>query len=132
MDAPVVHVAIRVTDLDATLAFYRDGLDMTVAHRWTGEDGTEYVYLRGAGGAEIQCTHDPSGPADVDTSGFEHVAVRVADADAALERVVAATDCPVTMDPKTVEEAGVRAAFVADPDGHEVELLEPLDDDGPW
>ncbi|MFC7114142.1 VOC family protein [Natronoarchaeum sp. GCM10025703] len=56
-----------------------------------------------------------------------HLAVRVEDVEATVEALVAATDCPVTNGPLTIEAAGARAAFVEDPDGYEVEIFSPLE-----
>jgi catechol 2,3-dioxygenase-like lactoylglutathione lyase family enzyme len=63
-------------------------------------------------------------PADV---GFAHVCVTCDDLDAMLARLVAAggraLSEPVTVD--TGANAGGRAVYVCDPDGHTVELFTP-------
>jgi lactoylglutathione lyase len=54
--------------------------------------------------------------------GYGHVAFDVTDLDAAYERAVTRGARPV-MPPCPSPEAGVRMAFVADPEGNLVELL---------
>ncbi|ELZ30385.1 putative lactoyglutathione lyase [Halogeometricum pallidum JCM 14848] len=120
----LIHTAITVSDLDAMLDFYGElGLSKT------GEftlNGVENVYVGSGDGLEIQFKHDPKSEEAVDPAGIDHLAVEVDDADEAFEELVAATGCPVVRDPFDVDPAGARAAFVEDPDGYVVELVEYL------
>jgi glyoxylase I family protein len=56
-------------------------------------------------------------------AGYGHVAFAVADLDGAFDRAVARGARPV-MPPCPAPEPGVRMAFVADPEGNLVELLD--------
>ena len=63
-------------------------------------------------------------PADV---GFAHICVACDDLDAVLARLIAAGGRPVS-EPIVVDtgaNAGGRAVYVRDPDGHTVELFTP-------
>jgi lactoylglutathione lyase len=121
----LIHTALDVADLDATLEFY-EALGLSYAHEFT-LDGVRNVYVSGEDGMELQFKHDPEATASVDPSGVDHVAVEVDDVDAEFERVVEETACPVVHEPMDVSEAGARAAFVEDPDGYVVELVAYLD-----
>lgn len=123
----VIHTAVWVSDLDATRAFYEDGLGLEQSWQFEGDDGVVNHYVGGDGGAEIQFKYDPDDHGGVAHSGIDHVAVSVEDTDEAFERIVDETGCAVVREPMTVEAAGARAAFVADPDGYVVELVSPLD-----
>lgn len=120
----VIHAAIAVSTLERALDFYVDGLGLT--DRWGFErDGVRHRYLGGTAGAEIQLVDDP----DVDdpsSDGIDHVAVEVADLDETFETLVERTDPPVATPPSTLDGDGYesRYAFVEDPDGHLVELVE--------
>lgn len=118
----VIHTAVAVSDIDETLAFYTEGLDLAYGHEFT-LDGVRNVYVAGEGGLEIQFKYDPDREAPVEPAGIDHLAVEVDDVPAALEALVAATDCPVVQEPTVIEAADAVAAFVEDPDGYVVELV---------
>jgi catechol 2,3-dioxygenase-like lactoylglutathione lyase family enzyme len=145
---PVLHHAgMTVSDLDRSLAFWRDALGMqTVVDQESrggyfeaivGEHGvvcrTHHLAFDGQG-ARIELFQflSPAGgqhrtrPADV---GFAHVCVAVDDGlDALLARLVAAGGTPVTPEPVAIDRGantGGRALYVRDPDGHVLELFEP-------
>lgn len=122
----VIHTALWVDDLDAMLSFYVDGVGLEEHHSFAFR-GTENVYVGGENG-EIQFRHAPdrTAPVDPDRGTFDHVAVAVADVDAAFADLVAAADPPVVAEPMTVEGAGTRVAFVEDPEGYVLELVEDL------
>lgn len=120
------HTAVAVSDLDATKAFYEDGLGLSYDHDFH-LDGTHHYYVTGDElDTTLQFVHDGSEMA-VDPSGIVHLAIRVEDVEATLDALVEATDCSVLKGPLTIEGAGARAVFVEDPDGYEVELFSPLD-----
>jgi len=62
-------------------------------------------------------------PEAVLTEGFGHVAFDVTGVDATFDRLLALGAWPV-MEPRPSPEPGVRMAFVADPEGNLVELLD--------
>ncbi len=83
-------------------------------------------------GDRLELLHRPGGrpglradtpPEAVLTEGFGHLAFDVAGLDAEFDRLVALGARPV-MPPRPSPEPGVRMAFVADPEGNLVELLE--------
>jgi lactoylglutathione lyase len=121
----VIHTAVWVSDLDETRAFYVDALGLSHTRDFESEGVTNF-YVAGDGGAEIQFKHEP-GRGAVDPSGIDHVAVSVDDTDAVLDRLRAATDTEVVMGPTTIDAVDVYVAFVTDPDGYLVELVEVLD-----
>lgn len=122
----VIHTAVWVSDLEATKAFYLDALGLE--HAWDFElEGTVNFYVSGDGDAEIQFKYDPDRDEPVDPAGIDHLAVSVDDTDAMLEHLQAETGCELLAGPMVVEAADVYVAFVADPDGYGVELVEDLD-----
>lgn len=124
----VQHTAVQVSDLQETKAFYEDGLGLEYAWDFHTDEGVHNYYVTGDElDTWIQFVHDPDADEDPDPSGIVHLAILVDDADAAVERVVEATGCPVVGEPTTIEAADARAAFVEDPDGYEVEIFHRLD-----
>ncbi|QSW98656.1 VOC family protein [Haloterrigena alkaliphila] len=125
----IQHAAIRVSDLEATREFYEEGLGLEYSQDFHTDEGVHNYYVTGDElDTELQFVHDPDSDAGApEPTGIVHLALRVDDVDAAVERVVDRTDCPVVQEPTTIEPADARAAFVADPDGYEIELFRPLE-----
>ena len=121
----LAHTALWVADLEATLAFYVDALGLERTWSFTGDDGVENVYVGTPDGAEIQFKHDPDESAPV-PAGVDHVGMYVDDVDDCFEHVRAETGCPVVLEPTTMDDIDCRVAFVSDPDGYDVELVERL------
>lgn len=125
----VIHTALWCSSIDETTAFYTEGVGLD--HHWdfTADDGVENHYFGADSGAEIQFKYDPDG-ADVPTpAGYDHIALGVDDTDAAFDRITRATGCPVLREPETLDlpVGDVRIAFLEDPDGYAVELVQPLE-----
>lgn len=123
-----LHTMIRVRDLERSLAFYTL-LGMHELRRKDVPEG-EYTLVfigfadNAAGQAEIELTYNWGQDNGYDLgSGFGHFAIGVPDVAAAVERIRAGGG-------KIVREAGpvkfgtTVIAFVEDPDGYRVELIE--------
>lgn len=123
---------VRVSDLEESLAFYRDGLGLRVLHRQDVPQGRfTLVYLAAPGDteAQIELTHnwDESGYAG--GRNFGHVAYRVDDI-YALCAHLQSLGVTVARPPRDGY-----MAFVKSPDGISVELLQrggPLPPKAPW
>lgn len=144
------HVGITVSDMDQALGFYRDGLGLELVSDG-GYDapylhailGVPFASIRIArlqvpgighielldylGTAKEKRSADPSRPA----SG--HLALNVTDLDAALARLAAAGFTPVS-DAGVLVDRGVNVgslvAYIADPDGYFIELIQRPRADG--
>ncbi|WP_121822781.1 VOC family protein [Halostella salina] len=124
----IQHTAVQVSDLEATKAFYEDGLGLKHAWDFHTDDGVHNYYVTGDElDTEIQFVHDPDDDGTVEPDGIVHLAVLVDDADATLDRLVERTDCEVLKGPLTIDAANARAAFVEDPDGYEVEIFHRIE-----
>jgi catechol 2,3-dioxygenase-like lactoylglutathione lyase family enzyme len=138
------HTGITVSNLERSLAFWRDVLGFELSHtaHQTGEQAREITGVAGAeiklavlkapGGHKIELLEylAPSDrkrlalkPCDV---GSVHVALLVDDLDAVLESIAAsgwkAAGQPQTL--RTGPNAGKRVVYVRDPDGTTIELME--------
>lgn len=123
-----LHTMVRVRNLEHSLAFYTL-LGMHELRRKDVPEG-EYTLVfigfadNAAGQAEIELTYNWGQDNGYDLgSGFGHFAVGVPDVAAAVERIRAGGG-------KVVREAGpvkfgtTVIAFVEDPDGYRIELIE--------
>jgi lactoylglutathione lyase len=121
----VIHTALWVSDLDRTRSFYVDALGLEENWSFTS-DGVQNVYVGGEHG-EFQFKYDPDGDPEIDARSVAHVAVGVDSVDETFERLVERAEPPVREEPTTMEQIDRRVAFVEDPDGYVVELVERLD-----
>ncbi|HKT03274.1 MAG TPA: VOC family protein [Rugosimonospora sp.] len=127
------HVGINVRDLDAAAGWYAAAFGLSREFEVTLDAfALSIVMLRSPDGYRIELLHRPGSepglraadpPAAVLTEGYGHVALAVADLDAGYARLLELGAGPV-MAPRPSPEPGVRMAFVRDPEGNLVELVE--------
>lgn len=125
MASTFLHTMIRVRDLDRSVAFYTGPLGMKEIRRNEVPAGKYTLVFVGYGdGAEIELTYnwDQETPYEVG-SGFGHLAVGMPDIAAVCDRVRAA-GARVTREPGPVKHGTTVIAFVEDPDGYKVELIQ--------
>jgi lactoylglutathione lyase len=129
MNGQFLHTMLRVRDLDRSTAFYGNLLGMKELRRTEVPAGRYTLVFMGyasnkEGQAEIELTYnwDQEGPYELGTA-FGHLAVGVPDAAASCEHVRNGGG-------RVVREAGpvkfgtTVIAFVEDPDGYKIELIE--------
>ena len=107
------HVALRVADLDRSLAFYGGVLGLAEARRLRDEDGhVRSIWVRLAGAVlMLEREIKGAGPA----SGSGHVLVLAVDDLKAWESRLAAAGIPLL-------DRTAATLYVSDPDGHRVGL----------
>jgi lactoylglutathione lyase len=122
----LIHTCYRVTDPDASVAFYEAlGFEKRRELPIRDEAINYFLGVPGRDGPELELTYNfetPSGGYDVGT-GYGHIAVTVDDLDATLVEL-AAKGIEPERPPYTVRDGGSRICFVRDPDGYRVELIE--------
>jgi lactoylglutathione lyase len=118
---------LRVGDLQRSIDFYTRHFGMTLRRR-TDRPEQKYTLAflgdgEGEGGAEIELTYNYGVDRyDIGTA-FGHLAFGVSDVAAVCERVRAAGGT-VTREPGPVKGGTSIIAFVQDPDGYKVELIQ--------
>ncbi len=129
MSSRFLHTMLRVRDLDRSIAFYSDLLGMRELRRTDVPAGRYTLVFMGYGTnadghAEIELTYnyDQETPYDIGT-GFGHLAVSAPDVAAACEKVRAGGG-KVTREAGPVKHGTTVIAFVEDPDGYKIELIE--------
>jgi catechol 2,3-dioxygenase-like lactoylglutathione lyase family enzyme len=128
------HVGLSVADLDAQRRFYADALGMTEVDEEFAmpEAHIRSTILRGADGLKIELIErggsvpqeftDPFDGAG--TQGYFHWAVYVADLDATFGSLLEA-GASVVSAPAPAVRPGARFAYVKDPEGNLLELIQP-------
>jgi lactoylglutathione lyase len=123
----ILHTMLRVGDLPRSVAFYTAVLGMQL-RRETDRPEQKYKlafvgYADDPDGAEIELTYNYGVDRYDLGSAFGHVAVEVPDAAAACE-AVRGKGGKVTREAGPVKGGTTVIAFVEDPDGYKIELIE--------
>lgn len=129
-DAPrVLHSMIRVRNVDAALRFYCDGLGMTLLDRYDFEKNRfSILFLSYAGyrdgPAALELTYNwDQGEDYTHGTGYGHIAIGVPDVAALYDRLPEYGGQQVSA-PKTMMDGAPMLAFVKDPDGYAIELIQ--------
>ncbi len=127
------HVGITVADLDKAAAWYSEALGLREEFSFAmarfdlrgviliSPTGFRVELLERAGSKPGLTAPDPNTAAL--TRGYGHMALRVDDVDTTFEALLAA-GASERLAPRPSPEPGVRMAFVADPEGNLIELLD--------
>ena len=124
----LLHTMIRVFDLEKSIAFYTGHLGMTLLRRKdypTGEFTLAFVgYGDEESNAVIELTHNwgQKEPYQLGTA-FGHLAVGVPDIYGTCERL-AKDGVKIPRPPGPMKHGGSVIAFIEDPDGYKIELIE--------
>lgn len=123
----LLHTMLRVVDLDRSIAFYTEVLGMRLLRRHDYPEGKFTLafvgYQNESEGAVLELTHNWGVESYELGTAYGHIALEVPDAYAACEAIKARGG-------KVVREAGPMKhgttviAFVDDPDGYKVELIQ--------
>jgi lactoylglutathione lyase len=124
-----LHTMIRVGDLDRSVRFYTGLLGMTELRRRDVPDGKYTLAFLGygdgnaSGGGEIELTYNYGVEKYEMGTAFGHLAVGVPDVAAACEKVRHGGG-KVTREAGPVKFGTTIIAFVEDPDGYKIELIQ--------
>ena len=124
-----LHTMIRVGNLERSIDFYTRLLGMKELRRRDVREGKYTLVFLGygdgnaSGGAEIELTYNYGVDRYEQGSAFGHLALGVPDVAAACEQVRAGGG-KVTREAGPVKFGTTIIAFVEDPDGYKIELIQ--------
>jgi lactoylglutathione lyase len=118
----VLHTCLNVADADRAVEWYVEQLGFEFSWEFETDDGRNR-YVTDGNGVELQFSETEGHEPSEDGDRWDHVAVAVEDVDAAFERI---ENHGVEREPTDMPAANSRVAFIRDPDGHVVELVQPL------
>jgi len=123
----ILHTMIRVGDLDRSIKFYTEVLGMRVIRKSDYPEGKFTNVFVGYGdendGAVIELTYNYGVDKYELGTGFGHLAVAVPDAYAACAEIKARGGV-VTREAGPMKHGTTVIAFVQDPDGYKIELIQ--------
>jgi lactoylglutathione lyase len=123
----ILHTMLRVGDLDRSLRFYTEVLGMTLLRRRDYPEGKFTLAFVGYGPepeqAAIELTHNWGTDRYEVGTGFGHLALEVPDAAAACAEIKQRGGL-VTREAGPMKHGTTVIAFVRDPDGYQIELIQ--------
>jgi lactoylglutathione lyase len=124
MENSLGQYCINVADLERSVAFWEGVVGIPVQSRTDIPGAREVVLQAEVGGSRIQLAQhdDLDGPIDMGTAMWK-IYVDTDDCQALYDRAVAA-GCESVTPPQVLDRWPVTVAFVKDPDGYLIELLQ--------
>ncbi|MBD9223714.1 lactoylglutathione lyase [bacterium] len=122
-----LHTMIRVKDIEKSLAFYTDVLNMKLDHKKRLEDCWLYFLTDEENTCQIELTYNdetPEGGYELG-SGFGHFAFSVDSLDEFTDKINK-LGYSYLYPPFDLNGKGSKIAFINDPDGYEIELIEKV------
>ena len=123
----ILHTMIRVNDLEQSIRFYTDVLGMKLLRKKDYEGGRFTLAFVGYGDEEstavLELTYNWDTHAYDLGNAFGHVAIGTSDIKGTVEKVRAAGG-KVTREPGPMKHGTTVIAFVEDPNGYKIELIE--------
>jgi lactoylglutathione lyase len=123
----ILHTMLRVTDLERSLAFYTEVLGMQLLRRTDYPEGKFTLAFVGysdeAQGAVIELTHNWGVEKYDPGNAFGHIAIEVPDAYAACD-AIRQRGGRVVREAGPMKHGSTVIAFVEDPDGYKIELIQ--------
>ncbi|MBU6427797.1 MAG: VOC family protein [Cyanobacteria bacterium REEB65] len=118
-----LHTRLKVRDLERSIAFYCQQLGCTLTERKVSGRGTQLAFLALPGArAHLELAYLPWDPDFRLDDDIFHLAFEVPNLDQAIATLRAA-GIPITEEASR-SSSGSLLAFIADPDGYEIELLQ--------
>lgn len=123
----ILHTMLRVGNLDRSLTFYTEVLGMRVLRKQDYPDGRFTLAFVGYGSesetAVIELTHNWDTESYDLGSGYGHIALEVDDAYKACDEIKQRGGI-VTREAGPMKHGTTVIAFVQDPDGYKIELIQ--------
>ena len=123
----LLHTMLRVGDRDRSIRFYCEILGMQLLRRKDYPDGKFTLAFVGFGHnpehAELELTYNWGVESYDLGTAYGHIALGVEDIFGACERIRAAGG-KITREPGPMKHGTTVIAFVQDPDGYKIELIE--------
>ena len=127
----ILHTMLRVGDLERSIRFYTEVMGMTLQRRSENPSQNYSLAFVGYGSnpghAEIELTYNHGVSSYELGTAYGHIAIGVPDAAAACERIRTGGG-NVTREAGPVKGGSTVIAFITDPDGYKVELIERRED----
>ena len=123
----LLHTMIRVKKKEKSIKFYTELLNMTIDKRKRLDD-CELIFLNDEDGVnQLELTYNDETPKDGYElgNGFGHLAFSVKSLDEFTEKLHS-LGYEYLYEPYDLNGKGTKIAFIQDPDGYEIEMIEKV------
>jgi lactoylglutathione lyase len=120
----ILHTCLNVSDLDKSIEFYTHFIGLRlVSRREVRQNNAEIAFLQDESGAAIELTRWRDKKNLVEGDNFDHIALAVNDVRKAVDELKA-NGVTIAMEPFSLSGSSSKIAFIKDPDGNWLELIE--------
>ncbi len=123
----IIHTMLRVTNLEKSIEFYKDKLGMFINKHTDYENGKFTLVFLGYGPIESHPQIELTYNWDIDSyksgDAFGHIALGVKDIYELCDKLKK-DGVKVTREPGPMKFGGSTIAFIEDPDGYKIELIQ--------
>jgi lactoylglutathione lyase len=120
----LLHTCLNVMDLDRSIEFYTKQMGLKfVSRREVKQNNAEIAFLKDDAEGALELTHWREKKTLTEGENFDHIAFETDDIDASV-RGLRAEGVTIAMEPFTLLGSSSKIAFVKDPDGNWLELIQ--------
>jgi lactoylglutathione lyase len=120
----ILHTCLNVADLDRSIEFYTKLIGLRfVSRREVKQNNAEIAFFQDDSGAAIELTHWRDKKSLTEGDNFDHIAFGVKDVKAAVDEL-RTQGVAIAMEPFSLAGSTSKIAFIKDPDGNWLELIE--------
>lgn len=125
MRMKIDHTCLNVSDMDRSINFYSQQLGLRfVNRREVKQNNAEIAFLKDdSGTGAIELTHWRDKKSLLEGDNFDHIAFTVQNVEAVVKRLKA-KGVTIAMEPFSLEDSTSKIAFIKDPDGNWLELIQ--------
>ena len=120
----IAHTCLNVANLDRSINFYSKQMGLNfVSRREIKQNNAEIAFLRDEAGGAIELTYWRDKKTLAEGDNLDHIAFDVQDVKGTVERL-RTQRVTITMEPYSLQGSTSKIAFIKDPDGNWLELIE--------
>lgn len=120
----ILHTCLNVADLDRSIKFYSEHIGLKfVRRREVKQNNAEIAFLEDGSGGAIELTHWRDKKTLAEGDNFDHIALEVPDVKKCTDEL-RGKGVTIAMEPFSLSGSSSKIAFIKDPDGNWLELIE--------
>jgi lactoylglutathione lyase len=120
----IAHTCLNVADLERSIEFYTKQMGLIfVSQREIKQNNAEIAFLRDETGGAIELTHWRDKTTLAEGDNLDHIAFDVEDVEGTVKRL-RGQGITIAMEPYALQGSASKLAFIKDPDGNWLELIE--------
>ena len=120
----ILHTCLNVSDMDRSIDFYTKQVGLSfVNRREIKQNNAEIAFLKDNDGGALELTHWRDKKSLAEGDNFDHIAFETENIDAKVAEL-RNHGVTIAMEPYSLQGSTSKIAFIKDPDGNWLELIE--------